>query len=60
LDDCNIDNDKGEFLLAFAPRNVPIDKVFPIAAERGFEYEIVDDNEIEKLEHIYRFYKAAK
>jgi hypothetical protein len=55
--------ESGEFLLAFARRNVPIDKVFVAAAERGLEWRIVDDSPegISGVEPIYSFtFKAKK
>jgi hypothetical protein len=43
-----------EFILAFARRNVPIDKVLRAAEEKGLKWEIIDPGP-SGLEPIYRF-----
>jgi predicted nicotinamide N-methyase len=45
--------DGGEFILAYARRNVPIDKVLKEAEKNGLVYEIIDHDDT--TEHIYRF-----
>lgn len=44
----------GRFLLAFARRNVPMDRVIIAAEQAGFVYEIIDDR-VHVNEPIYSF-----
>lgn len=45
----------GEFILAFARRNVPMDAVIAQAASVGLKWEVIDED-IATSEHIYRFF----
>ena len=48
--------ESGEFILAFARRNVPMDKVIAEAESKGFQYTILDETaEGVSMEPIYRF-----
>lgn len=64
----SISADNGEFLLAFARRNVPINRVFEAADYAGLYYSIIneedegeegkisgDGDDLRRLEPIYRF-----
>lgn len=48
------DTGDGEFILAFARRNVPMDKVIAVAEPKGLHGEILDGG-IHSMEPIYRF-----
>ena len=47
----------GQFILAFARRNVPIDKVFEVAEEKGLIYKILETQDLKHnvMEPIYLF-----
>ncbi len=48
--------ENGEFILAFARRNVPMDRVIAVAEEKKFKYEILDETaEGVSMEPIYSF-----
>lgn len=55
--ECVVDNLQGEFILAFARRNVSIDKVFAVAESRGFQWEVLEeeDSKAAVMEPIYSF-----
>lgn len=46
----------GEFIMAFARRNVPMDRVLEAAEAAGFVWEILDDiHGYNAMEPVYRF-----
>lgn len=48
--------ESGEFVLAFARRNVPMDKVIAEAESKGFQYTILEETaEGVSMEPIYSF-----
>ena len=53
----SVGSSQGEFLLAFARRNVSIDVVLAAAAARGFQWEIreEEDQQAAVMEPIYSF-----